>query len=183
MLIVKVRSGDGYTKVTTYNNKTYKEYKQSKGSYSGDKYSGGTIASSGCGPTSVAIVASGYGSSYNPGQLIKAAKSKYGVSNFSASPEATGKMLKTAGLKYKSTFSLTKSQLKKHLKSGKPAVLSVNSSCGGMFTNNTHYIAILAIKGNDVYVSNPNPKKKTGWVDIADVMTCNSGRAAFLVNK
>lgn len=69
------------------------------------------------------------------------------------------------------------------MRTGKPAVVSVNNSCGAMFTGATHYIAILAINGNQVYVSNPNPKKATGWVDISNVITCNSGRAAFLITE
>lgn len=176
-------SGDGYTQVYSANGRTYKEYKQSRGSYKDVKYSSGTVSSSGCGPTSAAIVASGYGSNYNPGTLIQAAKSKYGVSNFTASPDATGKMLKTAGLSYKQTTGVSKQELQKHLRTGKPAVVSVNNSCGAMFTGATHYIAILAINGNQVYVSNPNPKKATGWVDISNVITCNSGRAAFLITE
>lgn len=176
-------NGDGYTKVYSANGKSYKEYKQSRGSYKDVKYSDGTVASSGCGPTSSAIVASGYGSNYNPGTLIKAARSKYGVSNFTACPDSTGKMLKTAGLSYKYTTGVSKSELQKHLKKGKPAVVSVNSSCGAMFTGATHYIAILNINGDKVYVSNPNPKKTTGWVNISNVITCNSGRAAFLITN
>lgn len=177
------KKGNGYTKTYSKNGKTYKEFKQSRGSYSGVKYSGGTIANSGCGPTSVSIVASGYGSKYNPGTLVSAAKSKYGVSNFAASPESTAKMLKTAKLNYKRYTGISKRQLSSHLKKGKPAVVSVNSSCNAMFTGATHYIAILDIKGDQVYVSNPNPKKKTGWVNISNVITCNSGRAAFLITN
>ena len=178
-------NGDGYTKIYKVGNKTYKEFKQSRGSYKGQRYSGGTIASSGCGLTSATIVASAYGIKYNPGQLLRAAKQKYHQSNFIASPDSTGKMLTTAGLKYKRTFSLTKSQLANHLKSGKPAVLSVNSSCGAMFTRATHYIAILDIKGNNVYVSNPNPARATGWISIDKVIKCNSpsNRVAFLITN
>ena len=94
-------------------------------------------------------------------------------------------MLKTAGLSYNETFHLTKSQLANHLKSGKPAVLSVNSNCGAIFTSTTHYIAILDIKGNNVYVSNPNPRRATGWISIDKVIKCNasSDRVAFLITN
>ena len=51
---------DGYTKTYTANGKTYKEFKQGQGTYKEIKYSDGNISSSGCGPTSAAIVASGY---------------------------------------------------------------------------------------------------------------------------
>lgn len=175
-------SGNGYTKVYTVGSKKYKEFRQASGSYASHRYSEGTIASSGCGPTSSAIVASGYGKDFNPGTLVDAACQKYGVSNFVASPDATGKMLTTAGLTYRMVTSVSASQLKSHLSSGKPVVLSVNSSCGGLFTNNTHYIAILDIRGDQAYVSNPNTRKATGWIDINKIVQCNSGRAAFLIN-
>lgn len=178
--------GDGYSSTFTANGRMYKEFKQSKGSYSSDKYSEGTVSSSGCGPTSSAIVASGYGASYNPGELISEAKRKYKVINFTASPDATGKMLTTAGLKYSTHYTLGKNQLQSHLKSGKPAVLSVDNSCGGMFTSATHYIAILDINssGNQVYVSNPS-SKATGWIDIDKVIQCNKSlsRVAFLITS
>lgn len=178
--------GDGYSKTYTTNGKTYKEFKQASGTYYDVHYSGGNISSSGCGPTSAAIVASGYGKNYNPGTLVEAAKKKYHVSNFTASPDATGKMLKTAGLNYTETFSLSKEQFKNHLKSGRPVVMSVDNSCGGLFTNHTHYIAILDInkKGDKVYVANPS-SKASGWIDIDKVIKCNSSsqRVAFLITS
>lgn len=178
--------GDGYSKTYTTNGKTYKEFKQGSGTYYDVHYSGGNISSSGCGPTSAAIVASGYGKNYNPGTLVEAAKKKYHVSNFTASPDATGKMLKTAGLNYTETFSLSKEQFKNHLKSGRPVVMSVDNSCGGLFTNHTHYIAILDInkKGDKVYVANPS-SKASGWIDIDKVIKCNSSsqRVAFLITS
>lgn len=178
--------GDGYSKTYTTNGKTYKEFKQGEGTYKKVTYSGGNIATSGCGPTSASIVASGYGKNYTPGTLVEAAKKKYHVSNFTASPDATGKMLKTAGLNYTETFSLSKEQLKNHLKSGRPVVMSVDNSCGGLFTNNTHYIAILDInkKGDKVYVANPS-SKASGWIDIDKVIKCNSSpqRVAFLITS
>ena len=180
---ITTENGDGYTQTITINGRTYKEYKQASGSYASVAYSSGTISSSGCGPTSAAIVASGYGSSYNPGTLVIAARKKYGVSNFQASAYSTGKMLTTAGLTYDIDNSLSKTELVAHLESGRPAVLSVDSSCGAIFTNNTHYIAVLGINGDQVYVSNPNTKKTSGWVSIDTVVTCNSStdRYALLI--
>ena len=175
-------SGDGYTQVYTVGDKKYKEFKQGSGSYAQTvKYSEGNIASSGCGPTSAAIVASGYGKDFNPGSLVESARQKYGVSNFKASPDATGKMLTTAGLTYTQVYSISVEQLKSHLGSGRPIVMSVGNACGGLFTNNSHYIAILDVKGEQAYVSNPS-RKATGWIDINKIVTCNSGHAAFLVN-
>lgn len=175
-------SGDGYTQVYRVGDKTYKEFKQGQGTYAHSvKYSEGDIASSGCGPTSATIVASGYGKDFNPGTLVEAARQKYGVSNFKASPDATGKMLTTAGLAYTQVWSISAEQLKSHLGSGRPIVMSVSNACGGLFTNASHYIAILDVKGEQAYVSNPS-RKATGWIDISKIVICNSGHAAFLIN-
>jgi len=63
--------GDGYSTVYTSGKtgKTYKEFKQNRGSYSTmiHGYSGGTIAEYGCNITSIAIVLSGHGHEVNPG--------------------------------------------------------------------------------------------------------------------
>ncbi len=51
-------SGDGYNSLTVVNGTKYKNYKQFLGSYAGEPYWDGTMATDACGPTSVAIVAS-----------------------------------------------------------------------------------------------------------------------------
>lgn len=63
-------SGDGYSSITTVGDKQYRNYKQYEGSYSENHYWDGNIASDGCGPSSVAIVLSGYGLDYNPGDVV-----------------------------------------------------------------------------------------------------------------
>lgn len=67
--------GDGWNSTTTveYPNgvkRTYRNHKQTEGSYAGIPYWNGNIASAGCGPTSVAIVLSGYGYDYDPGKVV-----------------------------------------------------------------------------------------------------------------
>lgn len=52
-------SGDGYQTIITVNGITYKNFKQ--GYFSNVPYNGHTVASDGCGATSVTIVLSGYG--------------------------------------------------------------------------------------------------------------------------
>lgn len=180
-------TGDGYKQIyTSSSGRTYKEFKQTWGSYAKTvKYSGGTISSSGCGPTSVSIVISSFGSNHTPGTLVQAAKAKYNVSNFVASGASTGKMLTTAGISYKSGYKISRSVLVNHLKTGGAVITSVNNNCGRLFTGNTHYIAILDVSadGNQVYVSNPNPKTATGWINADKIISCvDSGRAYFLIN-
>ena len=53
-------TGDGYdSEYTSSAGITYKQFKQYKGTYAGNAYWDGTITSSGCGPTSIAILLSG----------------------------------------------------------------------------------------------------------------------------
>ena len=66
-----VKNQDGYfTTFTTSSQKTYKEYKQNgNSSWSNKKYWGGTMEENGCGITSIAIIASGYGLEITPEHL------------------------------------------------------------------------------------------------------------------
>lgn len=71
-------TGDGWdsvTKVTSSNGttRTYRNYKQynNGNSYWNNWYWEGNISSDGCGPSSVAIVLSGYGYDYNPGDVVE----------------------------------------------------------------------------------------------------------------
>lgn len=171
----------GYSTVyTSSSGIKYKEYKQSNGYYTSIHYSQGNIASSGCGPTSAAIVASGYGSEHDPGTLVNAAYQKYNTNYFLASPDATGKMLTTADIPYIFDNTLTKEEFKGHLRTGKPVVVSVNTACGNYFTNASHYMAILDYGENEVFISNPNPAKLGGWVEVDKIFGCIQW--AFLIN-
>ncbi len=69
------QSGDGWDSTTTVNypnneKRTYRNYKQYEGTYSTKTYWGGTIATSGCGPTCISIILSGYGIDANPGKVV-----------------------------------------------------------------------------------------------------------------
>ena len=71
--------GDGWNSVTKvkYSNgveRTYRNYKQfnnGNNSYWNYPYSGSNIAGSGCGPTSISIILSGYGYDYNPKDVVQ----------------------------------------------------------------------------------------------------------------
>lgn len=63
-------SGDGYESVTNINGAMYKNYKQTRGSYSTKPYWNGTIASDGCGPTSVSVLLSAYNVDKKPDQIV-----------------------------------------------------------------------------------------------------------------
>ena len=70
-------TGDGWDSTTTvtYPNgtkRTFRNYKQYQGSYAGNYYWGGTIANSACGPSSIAIILTGYGIDVDPGDVVDA---------------------------------------------------------------------------------------------------------------
>jgi len=135
----------------------YTNYKQAGMSWSKIPYSYGTIGSSGCGPTSVAICASGFGIKLNPGQLVQ----KWTGAKLYASYTSNGKLLNMIGLKQTKVSGAT---LLKHLATGKPAIGRCRK---GYYTSGGHYIAIVGIRDNNgvtqVYISNPGSRSKTGW--------------------
>ena len=63
--VVKSEAGDGWSTTVAVGNRTYRNYKQYEGSYASKEFwphgEYTTISGAGCGPTSVAIVLSGYG--------------------------------------------------------------------------------------------------------------------------
>ena len=88
--------GDGWDSITTVNypngvKRTFRNYKQYKGSYSNKPYWEGTISFTGCAPTAVSIILSGYGIDANPGEVANSiAELGYNYSSF----EALKKVLK-----------------------------------------------------------------------------------------
>lgn len=176
--------GDGYTTIyTASSGRSYKEYKQTRGWYTSIPYGTGVISNSGCGPTAIAIAISGLGVGKDPGQLVNETSERHTVSGSKVTPTFTRYVLETSGVSFTMHYSLSESQIRSHLQSGYPIVLSVNSNCGQIFTKRFHYIALLDINGDQVYVSNPNPDTANGWIDIDIVLTCTQGRAGFLISN
>lgn len=180
--------GDGYDKEITLNNKTYREYKQSRGSYMTvgfgvtkcSVHGAPHVHNNGCGPTSVAIIASGYGKNYNPGDIatlmggVRAQSSGATISN----------VLNKIGISAHAVYTPSKQALQKQLSSGKPFVVSVNNGMGNLFTKAGHLMAILAINDkNEVYVSNPNPSTKQGWVPLDTLYECCKSKYAIFIDK
>lgn len=159
--------GDGYSSIVSFGGKQYREYKQAKGSYSTQRYSAGNIASSGCGPTSLAIIVSGYGHNNNPAEI--GVMMNYGP---------TGDALLTSTLKNKFNINCTNSGWNNcnkeifinNLLQGRPVVVSVNGRANNLFTNSSHIMAVLGIRNNnqEVYISNPS-SKATGWQKLDDL--------------
>lgn len=180
--------GDGYDTEVTFNDRTYREYKQSRGNYQTvgfgkDKCSAHGaqhVHSNGCGPTSVAIIASGYGKNYNPGDIA----TLMGGAGTQSSGTTISAVLNKIGITSHAVYNPTKQAMKQQLTSGKPFVVSVDSSMGNLFTKGGHLMAILSIDSNDnVFVSNPNPNTKTGWVPLDTLYQCCDDKYAIFVDK
>lgn len=162
----------------TVNGRTYPNYKQDSGaSWSNNTFAGGTMKSSGCTLTSVAIVLSGYGENVTPEDIRK---------------EVGGKMTNLVTLLQKHGIScsrpgrvLTASEIRSHLQSGKPIIVNVK----GEWTSSTgHYMVLLDYRNKDgveqVYVSNPGTvnSTKNGWVNLSRI-TNNMKTASILITS
>ena len=161
-------TGVGYNRLTTVNGITYKNYKQGDwgvdtNGYSQAHYWDGTIATSGCGPTSVAILLSGYGKDVLPdkvGEMMDDLDSWYGAGTKSS------KMVDVL----KNKFSISaksydvsngKSEAIKNisnaLKEGKPVLVSVPGDSSGRYSSGAHWMCITGFRedGTSIYISNP----------------------------
>lgn len=161
-------TGVGYNRLTTVNGIMYKNYKQGDwgvdtNGYSQAHYWDGTIATSGCGPTSVAILLSGYGKDVLPdkvGEMMDDLDSWYGAGTKSS------KMVDVL----KNKFSISaksydvsngKSEAIKNisnaLKEGKPVLVSVPGDSSGRYSSGAHWMCITGFRedGTSIYISNP----------------------------
>ena len=154
-------SGDGYYNTTTYqfNGVTYKNYKQFSGSYADDKFWNGTYKTSACGPTSAAILASGYGCEEGPkyfGDIIKS----------STTFEKISKSLETVGITGTwKTFGKTEAATQEclamaeaALAEGKPIIMLTGKTKGSthQYTSSGHFLVILGVEEDGrLIISNP----------------------------
>lgn len=157
-------SGDGYSKVyVTANGRRFKEYKQFLGSYAYSPFAGGTMKSSGCSATSVAVVLSGYGIDATPEDIRK-------LGNSGGIPVAG--TLQDYGLTAVDTGRpVTVEELLNHLNTGNVAI--INAGHGYWSNSSGHYFVALEAKGNQVYVSNVGDNQDTGWYPVDKVLEDN----------
>lgn len=175
---------DGYDAIfeNTKTGNKYREYRQNKGSYMNDTYwvdnnpnDQDTIAYAGCGPSSIAIVASGYGLNYDPGDVGNDMGGANAITSYitlKAELEKLGFGAKV--VHYNGTSA--KNEAKEWLKTGKVSLVSVGvkgSLNDQRFANVSHIMALLDYKEdtNEVYVANPNVYKTDGhgWIDFDTV--------------
>lgn len=193
--------GDGYKRVTRFNNRYYKLYRQDEGVYRRTKFANelpmkGSIQANGCGPTSIAIVMSGYGYKLNPGQVgtglaatAKKLKSKKVTRNAVFARYLREKGFKVTCHANPQSTAKTQAQMKQALRNKKQVVFWVggkNKKDWKRFTGSGyHYISVLGIndKGDKVYVGNPNGRN-TGWNSISSVSrACHYYRGWIEISK
>lgn len=145
---------------TTYEGE-YPQYYQSGESWSSQSYDGGTIGSSGCGPTSLAMLAtvatgtdifpqevaaltngSGYGNNYveSRGSTMVALDQKVG--------EKYGFTVENVGV---SSLDDTEAKMKEYLNKG--YMIHLSGAGSKPFSSGGHYIGIFSIKGDTVMVA------------------------------
>ena len=148
------QTGDGYNSLTEINGRQYKNYKQYLGSYSTNSYWGGTVSNNGCGPTSIAIIASGYGIDKNPGEICNIIKTKYG--NYTGSSTLSS-ALNDLGISYSTKVGDNTStqikNIKENLEKGNPVAVGVNGGTG--YSPGGHWMAALGMEGDQIVISNP----------------------------
>jgi len=141
----------------------YTKYKQINEPWSTISYSAGNIGSSGCGPTSAAICASGLGCSLNPGQIVQAYKGGHLV----ASTWANRLLLDNIG--YNLSENVGGRKALSFLAAGQPVICGASP---GYYTSYGHFMALIGVRGNEVYLSDPYSYRETrnGWIDIDTLM-------------
>ncbi len=174
----KVDNKDGYfTTFTTVeeNLKIYKEYKQNgNSSWSDNEYWDGTMADNGCGITAISIILSGYDFIYTPEYL----RQKYYPSmNYSKIKEELHDNFNIEASDFcYDEKSLSKENIKNHLKTNRPVLICVWSKpTVNRWTKASHYMVLLATDDdNMVYISNPNggenDSKSSGWYEYDEII-------------
>lgn len=171
----------GYSSVYQNEIGTFKLFKQARGHYSSQKYiatkSVATIAANGCCPTSLAIVATGYGIDTDPGKAAELMGGTRSQNNSSADNAA--RVLRGMGLKATGHYSVNKQEIKNHLLTGNAIMISIygGNPYGSMFSSAHHWITVLDINPNteEVYVGNSS-STASGWLPLQYVVSAASGK-------
>ncbi len=160
-------SGYPDTYTSAKSGRTFKNWKQNLGPYQDKAAWDKTVKKLGCGMTSVAIIASGWGSDYTPGSF---SQYNFGITNGISSASNSQLSVQMVG-SYYPYIQLPETEKQKiinHLASGKVAIIFCAKDLGSEFATWQHFMAILDINGdlNKVYLSNPYNGSETGWVSI-----------------
>ena len=166
----KVVNGATVATYTSSSGKTYSEFKQNVGPWAGCRYGNKTIAAQGCNVTSIAIALSGYGYDFTPANYQGGLKSA--DMEVKKHLKGTQQRVHAAGSEGRANANLSanhKNAILDHLKTGNAVIIHVLGARKGYssnYTRNQHWMVLLDVNGNQVYVSNPSSSSKNGWVDI-----------------
>lgn len=140
-------SSSSSTHINSINNIRYNLYSQADSRWANYKYSSGsTIKDIGCMITSVAVVSSAYDKSINP----------YTVFNTYSGSHPHTSIIKLTSNSFSCKF-IDTSSVKSYLNKGYPVVIKVyGKSKGGYspFTSSQHYMALIDIKDDKIFVGN-----------------------------
>ena len=166
--------GDDFTYNTytsTKNGVTYNLYYQNDAKWGNIKYPDGvTIASRGCMISAIAVVASAFDKGITP-------LSVFNSSNRHNHPHYAIELMTNNNIDCFSSSNRTSSYVADELNKGNVVVLMVYGKSNGgssKFTSSQHYMALLDISGNEVFVGNgygSSSYATTGWYSLNDVMT------------
>lgn len=148
-----------FGQISYFNQNDYDKYYYSANPTSSNTY-GGTIASHGCGPTSVAIVVSSMlGRSVSPVETTQKVCQAGGCTSGGSYNDTLGKVMKESyGLKVQMTGN--NQQVINALGTGKALVIVLMGK--GIFTNGGHYIVLTGVNENgQVSVADPASRKRT----------------------
>ena len=175
--------------------KGYIEYKQLDYDYVPPSYratsaSAGTIKAKGCMPTSISIILSGlgvkdaYGNAYTPVTLIESGTITNNLSTGNNSTYGNAKNTfnkcghQVSEVRYTSS-SNAKNDILTNLSQGNPILVH---AARGEYTSEGHFMTILDVEGDQVYLSNPSSKtNKTGWKNINDLINPSKGHVDWYV--
>ena len=161
--------GDGYSsEYTSTSGRIFKNYKQIIESYKKVQlanYENSDFYNYGCAITSVSIISSGFGCSYNPIEMNSYYANTLGGAYHPAA------LSHFTGLKCYYVNSNIRSGVIQQLSRGYPVLVHVNANKGTFSTWYGHFFVILDISdnGKEVYVSDPASysPSRNGWLPIS----------------
>lgn len=172
-------TGDGWNSITTveYPNgtkRTFRNYKQYEGSYADESFWGGKIKRYGCGPSSVAIILSGYGINANPLDVVNAFSSLgYNYTSTSIIQEVLEKKYNIKSKLIKGSSS-TVEEIRNNFKSGRPVIAGVPN----------HFITFLGEDSSGKVILSDAGYSNSNWGDtIEEYVDKYPGRDVILITS
>lgn len=181
-------SSTGIEGIFSVGDKEYKVYRQGGGApWASRPYWDGTMSSDACGPTSVAIIATGYGNDVTPADTATQCEILMGLTPGVAHPGSGlgSHQNKTDALNYYGievsayTADINYDKIKNHLIDGKPVLLSVSGNYGPRSTGG-HFITLLGYDDlqDKAFLGDP-VSGCSGWWDL-DVVLSAAGHVWYI---